>query len=293
LLEREKKMTGAPQIGWVGLGRMGSRMAPNLVKGGFTVSGFDLDRNLTAAAAAHGVAEAATLSSLVARSDAIVSMIPNDDAFLDVARSVRDNAKPSACLIDMSTISPAASGQGAAILDAGGISYLRAPVSGSTALAEAGTLSILVSGPEPAFQAWRALIAMLGKKISYLGPGEEARIMKLVVNTIVAVINTSLGEALNLGRRSGLDWNAMIDVIGESAVASPYIASKIDKLKQRDWSPAATVEVIAKDVDLALDLARLNGSFTPMTALARQVLTAVEGRGQGKLDLSCVATFFD
>ena len=155
------------------------------------------------------------------------------------------------------------------------------------------SLSILGSGPERTFQAWRPLIGMLGKKIAYLGPSEEARIMKLVVNVIVAAINSSLGEALNLGRRSGLDWNAMIDVINDSAVASPYIASKVGKLKERDWSPAATVDVIAKDMDLALELGRKRGAFLPLTAVARQILAAVEGRGQGQLDMSCVAAFFE
>ena len=220
-------------------------------------------------------------------------MIPSDQAFLDVVSGVRQSAKPTACLIDMSTISPDVSAQAAELLDAAGIGYLRAPVSGSTALAAAGTLSILVSGPERTFQAWRPLIGMLGKKIAYLGPNEEARIMKLVVNVIVAAINSSLAEALNLGRRSGLDWNAMIDVINDSAVASPYIASKVAKLKERDWSPAATVGVIAKDMDLALELGRKRGAFLPLTAVARQVLAAVEGRGQGQLDMSCVATFFE
>jgi 3-hydroxyisobutyrate dehydrogenase-like beta-hydroxyacid dehydrogenase len=283
----------APQVGWIGLGSMGGRMAPNLVKNNYAVSGFDIDRNRVEAAKSHGIAEAPTLAALTANSDVIVSMIPDDGAFLDVGHHVRDNARSSACLIDMSTVSPGVSSRVAEMLDAAGIAYLRAPVSGSTELAAAGTLSILVSGPESTFQAWRPLIATLGKKISYLGPREEARIMKLVVNTIVAAINTSLGEALNFGSRSGLDRNAMIDVIAESAVASPYITSKINKLKQRDWSPAATIEVIAKDMDLALELGRTNGAFMPMASFARQVLTAIEGRGQGKLDMSCVATFFD
>ena len=215
------------QIGWIGLGSMGSRMAPILVKNGYSVIGFDIDAERLTAVASHGIAAAPSLSALAANSDAIVSMIPSDQAFLDVVRGIRETAKPATCLIDMSTVSPDVSAQVAELLDAAGIAYLRAPVSGSTGLAAAGTLSILVSGPERTFQAWRPLIGMLGKKIAYLGPNEEARIMKLVVNVIVAAINSSLAEALNLGRRSGLDWNAMIDVINDSAVASPYIASKV------------------------------------------------------------------
>ena len=286
-------MNATPQIGWVGLGSMGSRMAPNLVNSGYSVTGFDLDRSRTASAAAQGLKEATSLSVLASESDVLFSMIPNDQAFLDVVRHFSGIGKAGACLIDMSTISPDVSVRGAALLDGCGISYLRAPVSGSTTLAAAGTLGIWVSGPESVFELRRPLIALLGKKITYLGAHEEARIMKLVVNVIVAAINTSLAEALNLGRRSGLDWATMVDAINDSAVASPYIASKAQKLKERDWSPAATVEVIAKDIDLALELARQRGAFLPSAALTRQILSAVEGKGHGQLDMSSIATFFE
>jgi 3-hydroxyisobutyrate dehydrogenase len=286
-------MNATPQIGWVGLGSMGSRMAPNLVNSGYSVTGFDLDRSRTASAAAQGLKEATSLSVLASESDVLFSMLPNDQAFLDVVRHFSGTGKAGACLIDMSTISPDVSVRGAALLDGCGISYLRAPVSGSTTLAAAGTLGIWVSGPESVFELRRPLIAVLGKKITYLGAHEEARIMKLVVNVIVAAINTSLAEALNLGRRSGLDWATMVDAINDSAVASPYIASKAQKLKERDWSPAATVEVIAKDIDLALELARQRGAFLPSAALTRQILSAVEGKGHGQLDMSSIATFFE
>jgi 3-hydroxyisobutyrate dehydrogenase-like beta-hydroxyacid dehydrogenase len=286
-------MNATPQIGWVGLGSMGSRMAPNLVNSGYSVTGFDLDRSRTASAAAQGLKEATSLSVLASESDVLFSMIPNDQAFLDVVRHFSGTGKAGACLIDMSTISPDVSVRGAALLDGCGISYLRAPVSGSTTLAAAGTLGIWVSGPESVFELRRPLIALLGKKITYLGAHEEARIMKLVVNVIVAAINTSLAEALNLGRRSGLDWATMVDAINDSAVASPYIASKAQKLKERDWSPAATVEVIAKDIDLALELARQRGAFLPSAALTRQILSAFEGKGHGQLDMSSIATFFE
>jgi 3-hydroxyisobutyrate dehydrogenase-like beta-hydroxyacid dehydrogenase len=286
-------MEAPVQIGWVGLGSMGSRMAPNLVKKGYTVVGFDIDPNRIASAVANGIAAAPSLSSLAAKSNVVVSMIPNDEAFLAVVHEMRESVTPPGCLIDMSTVSPDVSAHAAELLDAAGIPYLRAPVSGSTGLAAAGTLTILVSGPESTFRLWRPLIGILGKKIAYLGTSEEARIMKLVVNIIVAAVNSSLAEALNLGRRSGLDWNAMIDVINDSAVASPYVASKVAKLKERDWTPAATVDVIAKDMDLALQLAKTRGAFLPLTSLARQILAAIEGRGQGQLDMSCVATFFE
>ena len=285
-------MEARAQIGWIGLGSMGSRMAPNLVKNGYDVTGFDVDPERIAVAASHGIAAAPSLSTLAANSDAIVSMIPSDKAFLDVVRGLRESARPTACLIDMSTVSPDVSAQAAELLDAA-ISLTcvrRFPQHGARRGRHVEHPGFGTGADVPGLAAADQYV---GKKIAYLGPNEEARIMKLVVNVIVAAINSSVAEALNLGRRSGLDWNAMIDVINDSAVASPYIASKVAKLKERDWSPAATIGVIAKDMDLALELGRKRGAFLPLTAVARQVLAAVEGRGQGQLDMSCVATFFE
>jgi 3-hydroxyisobutyrate dehydrogenase-like beta-hydroxyacid dehydrogenase len=114
-----------------------------------------------------------------------------------------------------------------------------------------------------------------------------------VVNTIVASTNHALAEALNLGRRNGLDWPTMIDIIAASAVNSPYIASKVEKLKQRDWSAAASIDLIAKDMDLALDVARLSATSIPMAAIVRQSLSSSQAHGNGGLDMSALVLEFE
>lgn len=281
------------RIGWIGLGSMGAVMAPRLAAAGLNVCGFDADPEKGAALESLGVPGAASIAALAAGSDVVIATIPHDAALVSVAQAVGANLPPGGCFIDMSTVSPEASARAAALLAAAGIDYLRAPVSGSTGLAKEGRLSILVSGPAPAFEAHRALLGLLGGKLTYLGAGEEARVAKLVVNTIIAAINNALAEALHLGQRSGLDWDVMIDLIGGSAAASPYVASKIDKLKARDWTPAATVSLIAKDLDLALDLARRQGAFMPAAALHRQMLAAMEAKGASNLDMASLVTLYD
>ena len=114
-----------------------------------------------------------------------------------------------------------------------------------------------------------------------------------MINTLVGAINSGLAEALNLGRRNGLEWDAMIDLIASSAVASPYIASKVDKLKRRDWTPAATVSLIAKDLDMALDMGRSSHSFLPLAALTRQLLAAVEAKGKQEQDMCSVLEVYE
>ncbi|MBN8944922.1 MAG: NAD(P)-dependent oxidoreductase [Rhizobiales bacterium] len=289
-------MAERPQIGWIGLGNMGSRMAPNLIKAGYDVTVFDVDPARMAELVAAGAKTAASPGELGAGCDVVVSMIPNDKVLFDIvagADGLQHRLRPGACFIDMSTVSPGMSKQVAERLAAHGLSYLRAPVSGSTALAAAGTLAIFVSGDREAFDRHRPILHALGRKVTYLGAGEEARVTKLMINLIVGSINGALAEALNFGQRNGLDWATMIDTIADSVVASPYIASKVDKLKQRDWTAAAPISLIAKDADLALDLGRISGAFMPMTAIVRQTLSAMEGRGDGHLDMAAVVELFD
>lgn len=271
------------RIGWIGLGLMGSVMAPRLAAAGWAVTGFDPDPGK------GGLPMAGSLAELAAGSDVLVSMIPHDAAFAEVAQGVAGAARPGTVLIDMSTVSPDASAAGAEVLAAAGVEFLRAPVSGSTGLAAAGTLSLFVSGPERVFEAQRPVLETLGQRITWLGTGEEARAAKLVVNSVVAAINGALAEALQLGEASGLDHAQLVDLIAGSAAASPYIASKVEKLKARDHTPAATVNLIGKDLDMVLALAQSRGVAMPLAALNRARAAEAEAAGWGLFDLSSLA----
>jgi 3-hydroxyisobutyrate dehydrogenase-like beta-hydroxyacid dehydrogenase len=288
-------MTDRLRIGWIGLGNMGGRMAPRLIAAGHDLAVFDIDVRRSHALAEAGAIAVGSPEEAAEGRDLVISMIPNDAVLHDIVagpKGVLQRLRPASCFVDMSTVSPALSARVAELLAARGIAYLRAPVSGSTVLAEQGTLTIFVSGDLAAFGRYRGVLEGLGRKVTYLGPGEEARVTKLMINMMVGIINGALAEALNFGRRNGLDWSTMVDTIADSVAASPYIASKIDKLKQRDWSAAAPISLIAKDADLALDLGRASGAFMPLTALVRQTLSAMEGRGDGQLDMAAIVELF-
>ncbi len=288
-------MTDAMRIGWIGLGNMGSRMAPRLLTAGHALTVFDTQADRIAPLEKAGATPARSLGE-VGESSVVISSVPNDDVLLQVMLGpdgLRDRMTSGSCLIDMSTVSPVASAKVAEALAGRGIAYLRAPVSGSTNLAAEGKLSIFVSGDRAAFDACRPILDVLGRKVAYLGPGEEARVMKLVVNLLVAVTNGALAEALSFGGRHGLDWATMIDTVADSVAASPYVLSKVDALKQRDWTAVAPVALIGKDMDLLLEAGRRAGAYLPLAAATRQVLTAVEGRGDDGLDMAAVVTFFD
>lgn len=275
-----------PRIGWIGLGHMGSVMAPRLAAAGWPVTGFDV---APGRAADCGLAGAASLAELAGGSDVLVCTIPDDAVFAAVLEGLAPALRPGMVLIEMSTLSPDASARGASALDKAGVAYLRVPVSGSTGLAAEGALSLLVSGPPEVLEAQRPLLDVLGRRLTWLGPGEEGRVAKLVVNSLVGAINGALAEAVQLADAGGLDRAAIVDLIAGSAAASPYIASKVEKLKTRDFTPAATINLIGKDLDLVLDLARSCGVAMPLAALNRARAAEAEAQGWGMRDMSALS----
>ena len=247
---------GELKIGWIGAGKMGGPMSQNVVTAGGAVTVFDPVPENLAAAVAAGAREGTSNQALAEGADIVVSMIPNDAVLRAVTMGgdgVFKVMQPGSVYLDMSTVSPEASAEVEAAAQAAGNAYLRAPVSGSTAPAEAGTLTIMASGPREAFDRCLPLFDAMGSQSFYLGESDQARYLKLVINLLVGTTGAVLAEALTLGRKGGLDWEQMLDVIGVSAAASPYIKYNLDPLKARDFSALFTTEQMVKDSTLICD----------------------------------------
>ena len=275
-------------IGWIGAGKMGAPMSGNVIAAGGAVTVFDpVADNLAKVTAAGGQAGTSN-RALAETADIVVSMIPND-AVLRAVTTGDDGIfavmKPGSVYMDMSTVSPEASAEVDAAARAAGIHYLRAPVSGSTALAEAGALTIMVSGPREAYDRCVPLFEAMGAHNFYLGDSDQARYLKLVVNLLVGTTGAVLAEALTLGRKGGLDWEQMLDVIGVSAAASPYVKYNLDPLKARDFTALFTTEQMVKDSRLICDAGKATG--VPMAIgdamLAMFEETIAAGYGQENL----------
>ena len=238
------------KIGWIGAGKMGGPMSCNIITAGGQVTVFDpVPENVGGVVAAGGTAAASNVA-LAADSEIVFSMIPNDAVLRSVTlggAGIFAVMKPGSIYVDMSTVSPEVSAEVSAAAEAAGIAYLRAPVSGSIALAEVGKLTIMVSGPAAAYERCEPIFDAMGAQNFYLGNGDQARYLKLVINLLVGTTGAVLAEALTLGRKGGLDWNQMIDVIGVSAAASPYIQYNVAPLKARDFTPQFTTEQMVKD----------------------------------------------
>ncbi|MFC7555865.1 NAD(P)-dependent oxidoreductase [Pseudoroseomonas wenyumeiae] len=282
------------KLGWIGVGRMGTPLCRRLLEAGAEVTATDPDHTRIAALAQEGLRAAMTAAGLAEQTDIILSMVPNDAALLAVTLGpggLAEEIRPGQVFIDLSTVSPATSAQVAEALAARGADYLRCPVSGSTSTAASGTLTIFASGPEAALDRCAPLLGVLGKETLRCGTAEEARAVKLMVNLVVALTPAIIGEALAFGGRLGLDWEAMVEALSKSVVASPLLAYKAGMLKARDWTPAADLDLIAKDLDLALAVGLREGAPMPLSALARQFAAAYQASGEGELDFFRLATW--
>lgn len=282
------------RIGWIGVGRMGTPMSRRLLAAGAQLLVCDRDPARVEELVREGALGLSTPAEAARAADMTISMVPDDAALLDVvagAQGVAGAARPDLVHIDMSTVSPSASGKAAAALAPSGAAYLRCPVSGSTATAASGQLTFFCSGPVEALERCRPVLEALGTRHLHVGAAEEARVAKLLVNLVVAAMPALLGEALAFGTRLGLPREVVVDALGQSVVASPLFAYKAQAMKEQDWTPAASIDLLAKDMDLALGVARDASVPLPIAALVRQFAALMQAKGEGELDFFSLTTW--
>jgi 3-hydroxyisobutyrate dehydrogenase-like beta-hydroxyacid dehydrogenase len=281
-------MTTEQSIAWIGVGRMGLPMCRNLIKAGFTLAAYNPTAAKVAPLEALGAQRLAGVAAAAAAgTPVVVSMISDDAALATVAlgkEGVLANARSDTVYVDMSTVTPRASAAVAAEAARRGIAYVRAPVSGGVALAEAAKLTVIGSGPSEAFERCRPAFAAMSAKQFYLGTGEEARYLKLSLNMLVGAMGALVGEALAFGRKGGLDWATMLGVFNQSAIASPLIGYKTEPVKARDFSATFTSSMMIKDLDLLLATAKDTATPLPVSALIRQLYAVAVAQGRGEDD---------
>jgi 3-hydroxyisobutyrate dehydrogenase-like beta-hydroxyacid dehydrogenase len=286
----------ARQVGFIGLGHMGQPMARRLLRGGFDLAVYNRSPARTEPLVTSGAVALDSPAAVARQSELVFSMVADDQALKDVAlgeRGVVAGAHDGLVYVDMSTVSPTASAEVAAACSRVEVDFLRAPVTGSTTLAEAGTLGILASGPRSAFDSATDALRAMGSTLFYLGAGDEARYMKLAINTLIGTTMAALAEALVLGEKAGLEWGKMLDVFAGSAAGSPLVRYKAQQLATRNLTAAFTTNLMRKDFDLALAAARDLEVATPLSSLSRQLYQATIGSGWGELDFAAVLLFIE
>ena len=273
-----------PVVGWVGAGKMGTPMIRHLIARGTHVSVTEPSMSRLEPLLSDGASEAASLADH-GSADIVFSTLPNDQILRDVVFG--SNGQPglaevlsdNAIFVEMSTVSPEVSVAVAEALKNRNIRYLRAPLSGSTALAEQAALTILASGDKTAWSAVLPYLEVMSTQQFYLGQAEEARYMKLVLNTLVGATSAILSEALALGESGGLQRSDMMQVICESAVSSPLLKYKTDAVVAGNFDPAFSVNQMIKDFSLISDAGRAQNLPLFTTGLILELYRAAANAG--------------
>jgi 3-hydroxyisobutyrate dehydrogenase len=285
------------RIGFAGLGNMGGPMARNLVAAGFEVAVFDLVAEL-----ASGIqgAEARPSAAATARGvDVFVSMLPTgrhvESLYLG-DDGVLANADPGTLLIDCSTIDPESARRVATAAEAAGFAMLDAPVSGGTGGAQAGTLTFIVGGSAAALERARPVLEAMGRNVFHAGDNGAGQTAKICNNMLLAVLMAGTAEALALGVSNGLDPAVLSEIIKQSSggnwslnVYNPYPGVMDGVPASRGYQGGFLVDLMNKDLALAMDTAEASGSAVPLGALARNLFRLHQRvNDSGRLDFSSI-----
>jgi 3-hydroxyisobutyrate dehydrogenase-like beta-hydroxyacid dehydrogenase len=272
------------KIGFAGLGDMGSLIVPRLMAAGHEVVGWNRTKSKANALIEQGMRWADTPADAARHADIMFSILTDGTAVIDVAlgtQGIRAGLRKTAIYIDMSTVSPAVSRKVAADLAAAGLTMLDAPISGSPITLKAGQASLMVGGDAAAFETARPVLLAIGPKVIYIGGNGLACQMKIAVNLLLMVEVIAFGEAVALAEKGGVGRDIALDAILKSVAASPVLGYRgpfILDGRMPD-KPLADVTLQQKDMLLALELGRTQGSPVPLAAAANEMMNACRGLG--------------
>ncbi|GAA5062262.1 2-hydroxy-3-oxopropionate reductase [Thermocatellispora tengchongensis] len=278
-------------VGFVGLGIMGGPMAANLIRAGYTVTGFDLVEESVKRFTEAGGQAAASVADAVAGADVVITMLPDSPHVEEVALGpdgVLENAKPGTLYIDMSTVRPDTSRRVAEAAPARGVRALDAPVSGGEKGAIDGTLSIMVGGEAADFEAARQVLEVLGTTIVHVGPAGAGQTVKAANQLVVGGVYALVSEAIVLLESSGVDARKGMDVLAGGLAGSRILDLKRETMINREFKPGFRIDLHHKDMGIAVAAAREAGVALPMTGLVAQLIAAARAQGHGSLDHSAL-----
>ncbi|XUM22576.1 NAD(P)-dependent oxidoreductase [Bradyrhizobium oligotrophicum S58] len=275
------------RLAFIGIGKIGLPVAARLAKAGYDVTAFDPNATRLDEARALGMAAASSAAEAVRGHAVVISSLP-DDAALRAAMLGSNGLiaamATGAILIETSTVGIDASSAVAAAAAARDVAYLRTPISGNASIAHTGELTCFVSGPKAAFARITRLLASFTRAQTYLGAAEEARYAKLAVNLMIATTAAMMAESLALARKGGLAWPDILQVLHDSAVASPMVKYKTAPLLARDFAATFSCAQMAKDLDLILGAGHGVGVPLQLAAQVRETYAALIAQGEAETD---------
>jgi 3-hydroxyisobutyrate dehydrogenase len=279
------------RIGWVGTGRMGAALARRLLEAGHDVSVYNRTRSKAEALEQAGATVVDSPAALADR-EIVFTMVGGSDDFKEVVIGPngvlsREDAAPRT-LIDSTTISQAASDEVRAKATERGTGVLAAPVSGNAKVVAAGKLTMVVSGPEQDYAQARELLELLAARVTYVGEGDRARLVKICHNLMLGVVAQTMAEIAILAEKGGVSRADFFDFLNDSVMGSMFTRYKTPAYVNLDFTPTFTPALLLKDFLLGADAAREHEVPMPVSAAAQQVVQALIGNGYRDVDFAAL-----
>ncbi len=279
------------EVGFVGLGVMGGGVAKRLLDAGHVVHGYNRTREKAQWLVEAGLLLEETPRDVAERSDVVFSMVTNTKALDAVARGpdgILAGLAPGKVYVDMTTGSPANSRALAADVDALGAKMLDAPVSGSVSTLQEGRLSIMVGGSDEAYERVRTILLDIGPTVQRVGENGQAVLLKIAINLSLHVQMTAFSEGLLLAEKGGIDKETAVEAMLNSVIASPMLKYRVPFVLEQPDEAWFDVDMMQKDMELALEAGRQLDVPMPTTAVSNELLTAARGMGLGHYDFAIV-----
>jgi len=279
------------KLGFVGLGVMGSEMVLRLMSKGHAVTGYNRTKSKAEGLIQKGMKWADSPRAVAAAADVVLSMVTNSaalEAIVEGPEGILAGLTPGKYYVDISTVSPDYIRVVASKVRAKGCDMVDAPVSGSVITLQEGKLSVMVGGRKETFEKLKPILLDIGPKVTYVGDNGLALVMKIATNLSLAVQMLAFSEGVLLAEKSGISREVAVEVLVNSAIASPMIKYRgpfVLKLPEEAWF---NVNMMQKDMLLALELGRKVDVAMPSTAVTNEFLTAARGMGLVKEDFAVV-----
>ncbi len=283
------------RIGFIGLGSMGLPMAERLLAAGFhAVTTFHKRRAPAERLESLGARILDSPADIAEASDVVITIVPADNELREVVtgpRGLIHKMTAGKILIEMTTALPATVREVEQALASTGASLLDAPVSGGVTGATKGTLTIMVGGDKELLEKYRPVFSAMGTNIVHVGEVGQGKVVKMVNQVMAAANLVTIGEAFALGVRCGADPATLYDVIKESSGYSRMMDARVPMLRSGNLVPGFKLDLMKKDVNLALDSARAEGVPMLLGSVVGQILSAASAAGQGDSDFAAAAQF--
>jgi 3-hydroxyisobutyrate dehydrogenase-like beta-hydroxyacid dehydrogenase len=283
-------------VGFIGLGIMGTPMALNLVQAGFNVTVYNRTRSKADPLERAGARVAASPAEAARDAEVIVSIVSDTAAMEEVVcgeGGVLETIRSGAVLIDSSTISPTMSRKLACHLAGKGASMLDAPVTGSKHGAEKGELTFMIGGERETLERALPVLKVLGKKHIYCGQQGLGLAAKLAMNAILATMVEIFSEGFVMAAKAGVPPQTLLEIMQSSLARSGIVDFKAPFVFKGDFTPYFPLKLMHKDLELAMEAAYAQNLPMPATAAVKEVYGAAKAQGKGDLDYVAVITFLE